>query len=65
MNSQYVDLIISERKPKLNSRLRGDYRICTLSRNRGQRYINLRVPESVQDKIIAAYEQGKTVRIFG
>lgn len=62
--NKYVDLVISEAKPSLLSRLRRQYRVCTLSQNRGQRYINLRVPENVQERIISAYEEGKTVRIF-
>lgn len=63
-NSKYVDLIISEAKPSIRGRKRRQYRTCTLSQARGQHYINLRVPESVQDTILSAYAEGKTVRIF-
>lgn len=63
-NLKYVDLVISEDKPPLHKRMRRQYRTCTLSTKRGQHYINLRVPDSVQDRILAAYAEGKTVRIF-
>lgn len=62
--NKYVDLVISEAKPPLDKRMRRQFRTCTLSQERGQRYINLRVPESIQDKILSAYAEGKTVRIF-
>ena len=62
--SQYVDLVIKESRPSLLKRLRGDYRICTLTRTRQERMINLRIPDTMQDRIIEAYENGKTVRIF-
>lgn len=63
-NSKYVDLVISEARPSLFKRLSRQYRVCTLSQARGQQFINLRVPENMQDKIISAYQEGKTVRIF-
>lgn len=63
-SSKYVDLVISEAKPPLLRRIRRQYRTCTLSQARGQQLINLRLPETMQDKIISAYEEGKTVRIF-
>ena len=63
-SSKYVDLVISEAKPPLLRRMRRQYRTCTLSQARGQKQINLRVPDTVQDIIISAYEEGKTVRIF-
>ena len=63
-SSKYVDLVISEAKPSLLKQMRRKYRTCTLSQARGQKQINLRLPESVQDKILSAYEDGKTVRIF-
>lgn len=63
-SSKYVDLVISEARPPLLKRMRRQYRTCTLSQARGQKLINLRVPDAVQDKIISAYEEGKTVRIF-
>ena len=63
-DSKYVDLVISEAEPSLLRRLRRQYRVCTLTKSRGQQYINLRVPDVVQHKIISAYEEGKTVRIF-
>ncbi|MDX1765917.1 MAG: hypothetical protein R3313_03105 [Candidatus Saccharimonadales bacterium] len=61
---QYVDLVISEAKPASFRKLRGEYGVCTLSNKRGQKYINLRIPDSVQDRILKAYAQGKVVRIF-
>ena len=64
VNNKYVDLVISEARPSRFSRLRRQYRTCTLSQVRGQQYINLRVPDAVQDRIVSAYEEGKTVRIF-
>jgi hypothetical protein len=63
-NTKYVDLVISEARPSLLKRMRRQYRTCTLSQDRGQQLINLRVPDAVQDKIISAYREGKTVRIF-
>jgi len=63
-NRKYVDLVISEAKPPLLRRIRRQYRTCTLSQARGHKMINLRVPDTVQDRIISAYEEGKTVRIF-
>ncbi len=62
--TKYVDLVISEAKPSVHRRVRRQYRTCTLSQARGQQYINLRLPESVQEMILAAYAEGKTVRIF-
>ena len=62
--TQYVDLVIKESRPSLLKRLRGDYRICTLTKSRNERMINLRIPNTMQDRIIEAYESGKTVRIF-
>lgn len=62
--NSYVDLVISESKPSLGRRLRRQYRTCTLSNSRGQHTINLQLPEAVQEKIISAYQEGKTVRIF-
>ncbi len=42
-----------------------DFRHCTVTKSRdGHRYINLRLPDSVQDSILSAYREGKTVRIF-
>jgi hypothetical protein len=59
---RYVDLVISESTTEaLDS---DNFRFCTISKNRGQRTINLRLPDEIQAKIIAAYEQGKAVRIF-
>lgn len=63
-NTKYVDLVISEARPSLLKRMRRQYRVCTLSQSRGQQQINLRVPDAVQDRIISAYQEGKTVRIF-
>lgn len=64
MTQQFVDLVISEAKPTTFRKLRGQYGVCTLSKKRGQQYINLSIPESVQDQILRAYAQGKVVRIF-
>lgn len=62
---QFVDLIIAPSKPGLTKKLAGNYRLCTLTKtNSGQRLINLRLPDSVQDTILDAYKEGKTVRIF-
>lgn len=63
-SSKYVDLVISEARPSSLRRVRSQYRICTLSQARGQKQINLRLPENIQDTILAAYKDGKTVRIF-
>ncbi len=62
--NQFVDLVISEAKPSAIKKVSRNYRICTLTRSKGQQTINLRVPESVQDRILDAYKSGKTVRIF-
>lgn len=62
--NQFVDLVISEAKPSKLKQARRNYRICTLTRSKGQQTINLRVPESIQDRILDAYKSGKTVRIF-
>ena len=62
--SKYVDLVISEAKPSSMSKVRRQYRTCTLSQERGQKQINLRLPANVQETILAAYKDGKTVRIF-
>ena len=63
-STKYVDLVISEARPSSLGKVRRQYRTCTLSQDRGQKQINLRLPESVQDTILAAYKDGKTVRIF-
>ncbi len=63
-SSKYVDLVISESKASSIKRVRRQYRTCTLSQDRGQKQINLRLPESVQETILSAYKDGKTVRIF-
>ena len=60
--NEYVDLVISEAG---SGQKGGSFRFCTLSKNGNQRTINLRLPEEIQEKIVAAYEQGKAVRIFG
>ena len=64
MAQQFVDLVISEAKPTAFRKPRGQYGVCTLSRKRGQKYINLSIPETVQNRILQAYAQGKVVRIF-
>ncbi len=63
-SNDFVNLVIKETKPSLRQRFRKQYRVCTLTKKRNQQVINLRVPESVQDRIVSAYEQGKTVRIY-
>lgn len=63
-NNKYVDLVIAEAKPSLFKRFSRQYRVCTVSSSRGQQFINLRMPEEMQEKIISAYQDGKTVRIF-
>ena len=63
-SQRYVDLVISEAKPSSLRKMRHQYRTCTLSQDRGQHQINLRLPESVQETILSAYKDGKTVRIF-
>jgi hypothetical protein len=62
--NNYVDLILSEARPSLLKRITRQYRVCTLSKAQGQQYINLRIPAEMQQKIVSAYQQGKTVRIF-
>jgi hypothetical protein len=62
--SKFVDLIISEAAPSLQQKLKRDYRICSITKKGTERYINLRIPAEVQDKILQAYSQGKQVRIF-
>ena len=61
-SGQYVDLVINEARP---GQAEGEFRFCTLSKNRGHKTINLRLPEDIQECIVNAYEQGKIVRIFG
>ena len=58
---QYVDLVISEAH---GNQVGGNFRFCTLNRKGSQRTINLRLPDEIQEKIVAAYESGKAVRIF-
>ncbi len=60
-NNQYVDLVISEAE---SGKASGSFKFCTLTKGRGQRTINLRLPDEIQEKIVAAYENGKAVRIF-
>ena len=62
--SRFIDLTITESKPSLKKRLSRQYRICSVTKRGDQRYINLRLPREVQDKILRAYSQGKQVRIF-
>lgn len=61
----YLDLKISTANPKLSQKLAGKYRLCTVTKAKdGSRYISLRLPSDIQDTIINAYRDGKTVRIF-
>ena len=63
-NQKYMDLVVREINPSISKHVSGNYRFCTLSHRGGEFFINLRLPDAVQDKIITAYEQGKEVRIF-
>jgi hypothetical protein len=61
----FLDLIISPTSPKLSQKLSGQYRLCTVTKAKdGSRYISLRLPADIQDTILSAYQDGKTVRIF-
>lgn len=61
---RFVDLVIAEMKPSLKKRVLGEYRICSVTRRGHEKFINLRIPAEMQDKILQAYAQGKQVRIF-
>lgn len=63
-DNRFVDLVLTEASPSYFKKARRQYRVCTISENRGQNFINLRIPESAQEKIISAYRSGKKVRIF-
>jgi hypothetical protein len=61
----FLDLKISTTSPKLSQKLSGQFRLCTVTKAKdGSRYISLRLPEDIQETIISAYQDGKTVRIF-
>lgn len=62
--NRFVDLVIAEMKPSLKQRTIGEYRICSVTKRGHEKFINLRLPAEVQDKILKAYAQGKQVRIF-
>jgi hypothetical protein len=61
---QYLDLVISEIEPSTQFSTAKHYRKCTLSKKGALQFINLQLPEHVQETILAAYESGKEVRIF-
>ena len=61
---QFVDLVLSEAKGSMFKRARGEYGVCSLTKNKSQSIINLRIPASMQEKIVSAYQKGKIVRIF-
>ena len=63
-NNRFVDLRLAEVKPSLKKRALGEYRICSVTKRGHDRFINLRIPTEMQDKIVRAYAQGKQVRIF-
>ncbi len=61
----FLDLRISPTSPKLSQKMNGQYRLCTVTKARdGSRYISLRLPTDIQETILSAYQDGKTVRIF-
>ena len=61
----FVDLLITQANPKLSQKMSGQYRLCTVTKGRdGSRYISLRLPSDIQETILSAYQDGKTVRIF-
>jgi len=61
----FLDLVISPASPKLSQKMRGQYRLCTVTKAKdGSRYISLRLPADIQETILSAYQDGKTVRIF-
>jgi hypothetical protein len=62
--SRFIDFAITETKPTAIKRLGRQYRICSITKRGNERYINLRLPVEVQNKILQAYSQGKQVRIF-
>lgn len=63
-SNNFVDFSISPVKPSWRRQLTQQYRICSVTKRGNQRYINLRVPQEVQEQILSAYAQGKQVRIF-
>lgn len=61
----FLDLRIAPTSPKLSQKMSGQYRLCTVTKARdGSRYISLRLPADIQETILSAYQDGKTVRIF-
>lgn len=63
-SDKFVDFTIVPAKPSWRKKVTGAYRICSVTKRGNTRYINLRVPASVQEQILSAYAQGKQVRIF-
>lgn len=64
-NKNFLDLVISPASPKLSQKVARQYRLCTVTKAKdGSRYISLRLPSDIQETILSAYQDGKTVRIF-
>lgn len=63
-DQRFVDLVIKDATPSFKKKLHRNYRICTITNYGTDRYINLRLPVEIQQKILSAYSQGKQVRIF-
>lgn len=63
-SKNFVDFTIGPAKMPWRKKATGAYRICSVTRRGNTRYINLRVPQEVQEQILSAYAQGKQVRIF-
>ena len=62
----YFDLKITPSDSSGLKQLSGDFRHCIVTKSKdGHKYISLRLPQAVQDSILSAYQDGKTVRIFG
>lgn len=62
--NKFVDFSITPVRPSWRKQFTKQYRICSVTKRGSTRYINLRVPQEVQEQILSAYAQGKQVRIF-
>lgn len=62
--ANYLDLVISEVNTDSRLDLPRHFRRCTLSSVGDKQFINLQLPDHVQESILKAYESGKQVRIF-
>lgn len=62
--AKYLDLVISEVNGDSRLDLPRHFRRCTLSKIGNKQFINLQLPDHVQETIVEAYESGKQVRIF-